>query len=377
MVDPPLHIPLELDPFAGCQPLPSEYIGLRQSEIDDRIRAVKLKLGRRLVVLGHHYQRDEVIEHADYAGDSLRLARLAASRPEADFIVFCGVHFMAESADILCGPRQQVILPDMGAGCSMADMAAIEDVERCWNEMGAAGIDDVIPMTYINSNAAIKAFCGRNGGAVCTSSNSGAALEWALARGSRVLFIPDEHLGRNTAHRLGVRLDEMAVWDPADGEEQAGRLPFDKARIILWKGHCSVHMNFSVEQINRLRERHPGIRVIVHPECRFDVVQASDESGSTERIIARVSESEPGSVWGVGTEINLVNRLAATLAPERTVLSLEPFGCRCSTMSRVSPNHLLWVLEELVAGRVPNRVSVPVEQKEWARVALDRMLAIG
>lgn len=375
MVD-PLPISPDVDPFAGCQPLPDAYLGLEQAEIRRRTIAAKERLGSGLVILGHHYQRDEVLEHADYTGDSLRLARLAASRREAAFIVFCGVHFMAESADVLCSDSQSVLLPDLEAGCPMAEMASIEDVEKCWADLTARGAGDVVPVTYVNSSAAIKAFCGRRGGICCTSSNAGAALRWAFDRGRRVLFMPDEHMGRNTAFRHGIRLDEMVVWDPALPGGGVPDSSLRHSRMILWKGSCAVHMNFTVEQVNRLRERYPGIRVIVHPECRFDVVQASDESGSTEQIVERVRASAPGSTWGVGTEINLVNRLARSLAPGRTVLSLDPYGCRCATMYRISPNHLLWTLEELAEGRTPNRIVVSAEDKEAARTALDRMLAL-
>src|SRR5687768_12302753 len=344
--------------------------------MERRIAAAKAKLGSRLVILGHHYQRDEVIRFADYTGDSFKLARHISARPEAEFIVFCGVHFMAESADVLCAPHQQVILPDLAAGCSMADMVAPDQLEICWEELTQMGVKGVVPVTYINSAAAIKAFVGERGGTVCTSSNARATLEWAFARGEKVLFLPDQHLGRNTAFKMGIPLDEMVVWDPS---EIYGGLDPDqvkRAKLILWKGHCSVHTRFSVAQIEAVRKQHPGIRVIVHPEVPWEVVQAADDSGSTEYIIKTVSNSPSGSIWAVGTEVHLVNRLANQLAPDRTVLSLDRFGCLCSTMFRVSPNHLLWILEELVEGRVHNRIVVPDEQKHWTRVALDRMLSI-
>ena len=358
------------------QPLPERYLGLDDEEMERRIAAARATLGSRLVILGHHYQRDEVFKFADCTGDSFKLARQAASRSEADFIVFCGVHFMAESADVLSAPHQHVILPDLAAGCSMADMASGDQLETCWSELGEMGVGNVVPVTYINSVAAIKAFCGERGGVVCTSSNATATLRWAWERGDRVLFLPDQHLGRNTAYAMGVPLDRMVVWDP---EEVWGGLTPDAARdarLILWKGHCSVHTRFSVAHVEHVRQQYPGVRVIVHPECTWDVVQAADESGSTEHIISRVTESPEGSVWAVGTEIHLVNRLARTLAPGKTVLTLDRFGCLCSTMFRVSPNHLLWVLEGLVAGTVHNRIVVPDEQKHWTRVALDRMLTI-
>jgi quinolinate synthase len=358
------------------QPLPERYLGLSDEELDRRIAAAKAALGPRLVILGHHYQRDEVIRFADYTGDSLKLAHLAATRREADYVVFCGVHFMAESADILSAPHQQVILPDLAAGCSMADMAAPDQLEMCWRDLEEMGIGGVVPVTYINSAAAIKAFVGERGGVVCTSGNAAATLRWAWERGERILFLPDQHLGRNTAYTMGVPLDEMAVWDP---EEIWGGLDPEtlrRARLVLWKGHCSVHTRFTVRQIDRLRAERPGIRVIVHPECTWEVVQAADDSGSTEYIINAVRNSPVGATWAVGTEIHLVNRLATEVAPDRTVLTLDPFGCLCSTMFRVSPNHLLWALEELLEGRVQNRIVVPEFQKQWARVALDRMLTI-
>jgi quinolinate synthase len=358
------------------QRLPERYLGLSDEEMDVRIRAARAALGDRVVILGHHYQRDEVVKFADHTGDSYKLSRIAASRHEAEFVVFCGVHFMAESADMLRAPHQQVILPDLAAGCSMADMAAPEQLETCWAELEQMGVTGVVPVTYINSAAAIKAFCGERGGVVCTSSNAAATLRWAWARGERILFLPDQHLGRNTAVKMGVGLEDMVVWDP---EEIWGGLDperVNRARLILWKGHCSVHTRFTVKQIERFRAEHPAGRVIVHPECTFDVVQAADDSGSTEYIIRTVTESPAGSVWAVGTEVHLVNRLARRLAPERTVATLDPFGCLCSTMFRVSPNHLLWVLEGLLDGQVYNRIVVPDEQKHWARAALDRMLEI-
>ena len=366
----------EKEHISERQPLPDEYLGLSDEEMDRRIAAAKTRLGRRLVILGHHYQRDEVIKFADYTGDSFKLARQVSQHADADFIVFCGVHFMAESADVLSADHQQVILPDLAAGCSMADMAAPDQLEMCWSDLSQMGVGGVIPVTYINSAASIKAFCGERGGVVCTSSNAAATLRWAWERGERILFLPDQHLGRNTAYKMGIPLDEMVVWDP---NEIFGGLDPDQvehARMLLWKGHCSVHTRFTAKQIDALRKQHPGIRVIVHPEVPWEVVQAADDSGSTEYIIKVVKNSPAGSVWAVGTEVHLVNRLAQELAPDRTVLSLDQFGCLCSTMFRVSPNHLLWILEELVEGRVHNRIVVPDEQKHWTRVALDRMLSI-
>jgi quinolinate synthase len=366
------------------QPLPERYLALSDEVMDQRIAAAKAALGRRLVILGHHYQRDEVIKFADYTGDSYKLAKQVARHPEAEFIVFCGVHFMAESADVLSAEHQQVILPDLAAGCSMADMADPEQLELCWQDLeqmgilGGAGaaIRRVIPVTYINSAAAIKAFCGERGGVVCTSSNAAATLKWAWERGEKILFLPDQHLGRNTAYKLGVPLEQMVVWDP--NEVWGGLEPaqVQSARVILWKGHCSVHTRFTVRQITNIRAQHPGVRVIVHPEVPWEVVQAADDSGSTEYIINQVKSSPAGSVWAVGTEIHLVNRLARQVHPDKNVLSLDQFGCLCSTMFRVSPNHLLWTLEGLLAGDVHNRIVVPPDAKRWTRVALDRMLSI-
>jgi len=372
----PLLTEYEKDHISERQPLPERYLGLSDAEMDARIAAARTLLGRRLVILGHHYQRDEVIRFADYTGDSFRLAGQIASRPEADYIVFCGVHFMAESADVLSAPHQQVILPDLAAGCSMADMAAPDQLETCWEELALMRVERVVPVTYINSAASIKAFVGERGGTVCTSSNAGATLKWAFERGDKVLFLPDQHLGRNTAYKMGIALDEMVVWDPNEIFGGVDPDALKRSRMILWKGHCSVHTRFSAAQIANVRTQHPGIRVIVHPEVPWDVVQAADDSGSTEYIITQVKNSPAGSIWAVGTEIHLVNRLAQEVAPERTVVSLDQFGCLCSTMFRVSPNHLLWILEELVEGRVPNRIVVADDQKHWTRVALDRMLSI-
>ena len=358
------------------QPLPDRYLGLSDDEMAERIARARADLGERLLILGHHYQRDEVIRFADCTGDSFKLARQAAGRHDADYIVFCGVHFMAESADVLSAPHQQVILPDLAAGCSMADMAAADQLEVCWQELQALGATDVVPVTYINSAASIKAFCGERRGVVCTSGNAKPTLRWAWARGRQTLFLPDQHLGRNTAYRMGVPLDEMVVWDPdlPNGGVEPDELR--NARMILWKGHCSVHTRFTVSQVEHVRRSHPGVRVIVHPECTWEVVQAADDSGSTEYIIDQVTGSPPGSTWAIGTEIHLVSRLAAELAPARTILTLDPIGCLCSTMFRVSPNHLLWVLDALCDGVVHNRIVVPDREKEWTRVALDRMLGI-
>ena len=358
------------------QPLPEAYLRLPDAELDVRIAAARAALGDRLVILGHHYQRDEVIRFADCTGDSLKLAQYAASQHTADYIVFCGVHFMAESADILSAPQQQVILPDLAAGCSMADMAAIDQLETTWEELANLGVTGVVPVTYINSTAAIKAFCGRHGGIVCTSTNAAKVMTWAWAHGEKVLMLPDQHLGRNTAWRMGVPLDEMAVWDPDQAFGGLTPEEISRARLLLWKGHCSVHTRFTVRQIEQFRQAHPGGRVIVHPECTLDVVQAADDAGSTEYILKTVRNSPAGSVWAVGTEVHLVNRLAHEVAPERTVVTLDTLGCLCSTMFRVSPNHLLWVLEGLIDGEVHNRIIVPEPVKSEARLALDRMLSV-
>jgi quinolinate synthase len=363
--------------IAERQPLPDDYRRLPDAELDVRIAAAKVALADRLVILGHHYQRDEVIKFADCIGDSLKLSQYAATQHAADFIVFCGVHFMAESADVLAARHQQVILPDLAAGCSMADMAAIDDLEVCWDEMQRAGITSVVPVTYINSAAAIKSFCGEHDGIVCTSTNAARVMSWAWSRGEKLLMLPDQHLGRNTAARMGVSLDDMAVWDPALPMGGLEIATLRRARLILWKGHCSVHTRFSPKHIGAFRQAHPDGRVIVHPECTHDVVQAADDSGSTEHIIRTVKASPEGSVWAVGTEIHLVSRLAREVAPARTVLTLDAVGCLCSTMFRVSPNHLLWVLEGLLDGEVQNRIVVPEPTKTWARVALDRMLALA
>jgi quinolinate synthase len=367
------------------QPLPDQYLRLSDDEMDARIAEAKRTLGERLVILGHHYQRDEVIKFADYTGDSLKLSRAAASRGKAEYIVFCGVHFMAESADILRASHQRVVLPDLAAGCSMADMAAPDQLDICWRELEEMGIaldsEDggragVIPVTYINSSAAIKAFCGQHGGIVCTSTNAAAIMGWAWQRGEKLLMLPDQHLGRNTAFKMGVPLDQMVVWDP---NEIWGGLEPDQvkaAKLILWKGHCSVHTRFSVPQIDAFRKKYPHGKVIAHPECTLDVVQAADASGSTEQIINTVRNSPSGSVWAVATEIHLVNRLRSEVAPDKTVVTLDPFGCLCSTMFRVSPNHLLWVLEGLVDGKIHNQIVVDEPQKSLARLALERMLAV-
>jgi quinolinate synthase len=350
------------------------YLLVPDTSLDERIAAAKARLGKDVVILGHHYQRDEVIKFSDFRGDSLKLSNQAAEA-EGRYIIFCGVHFMAESADILRRGHQIVILPDLNAGCSMADMADIGQVETCWRELSSLGDLKVIPVTYMNSTAAIKSFTGEHGGSVCTSSNAAAVMRWAFERGEKVLFLPDEHLGRNTGYRMGIPLDQMIVWDPY--QEFGGNSPkaIHKARVILWKGYCSVHQRFQTEHIERVRREHPGIRVIVHPECRFEVAQAADQIGSTEGIVKAITAGEPGSQWAVGTEIHLVNRLGKELT-DRKVISLDPSVCVCTTMFRITPQHLLWVLENLAAGNVVNPISVDERTRHYARVALDRMLSL-
>jgi quinolinate synthase len=349
----------------------------------ERARAARAALGDRVFVLGHHYQRDEVIEFADVTGDSFKLAKEAAARPDAPYIVFCGVHFMAESADILTNDRQQVVLPDLAAGCSMADMAAIAQVDDAWDDLVEMGVaDDVVPVTYMNSSAAIKAFTGRHGGTVCTSSNAGKALRWAFdQRGGldgtgKVLFLPDQHLGRNTAVRdLGLSLEDCVVFDPHRPNGGLTREQVQRARVILWRGHCSVHGRFSLDAVEAARREIPGVRVIVHPECQYDVVQAADEVGSTEKIIQTVAAAPDGTAWAVGTELNLVKRLAG-MFPRQRIVFLEKNVCYCSTMNRIDLPHLVWSLESLVQGRVVNQITVDPEVARWARVALDQMLAL-
>ncbi|MBX6360330.1 MAG: quinolinate synthase NadA [Acidobacterium ailaaui] len=354
------------------------YLAQPDHTMDGRIAAARRKLGKTTVLLGHHYQRDEVIQFADYTGDSYKLSKIAAETP-AKYIVFCGVHFMAESADVLGREGQQVILPDLNAGCSMADMAEISQVEDCWDSLMAAGLkpEEILPLTYMNSTAAIKAFCGERGGLVCTSSNAARAFQWAFARAGKILFLPDQHLGRNTAFAMGIPLQEMAVWDPY---QIHGGLTLDhlrKARIILWKGHCSVHQRFLPEHVDKVRTKYPGIQVIVHPECRWEVCQKADATGSTERLIQLVSEAPEGTMFAIGTEIHLVNRLAREFAPKgKKIITLDDTGCLCTTMYRISPQHLAWALENLVEGRVVNQIRVRSEVKHWARVALDRMLEV-
>jgi quinolinate synthase len=357
------------------------YLVLPDRSMDGRIAAARRDLGARAVILGHHYQRDEVIRFADFRGDSYKLAQEAA-RASAEYIVFCGVHFMAESADILAHAGQQVLLPDLNAGCSMADMAEIGQVESCWDQLVAMGLTDeegrgVTPLTYMNSSAAIKAFCGERGGLVCTSSNAPAAFKWGFERNEKILFLPDQHLGRNTAFRMGIPLDQCVVWDPFMIGGGASTDKLRQARVILWKGHCSVHQRFLPDHVDKVRAKYPGIRVIVHPECRWEVCQKADGIGSTEGLLKMIREAPAGTRFAVGTEIHLVNRMGKEFAKDdKMVITLDDSGCLCTTMFRISPQHLCWALENLVEGNVVNRIQVPEEVKYWARVALDRMLEV-
>ena len=364
--------------------LPAEYREAGEDELDSRIRAAKHALGDRVVVLGHFYQREEVVRHADYVGDSFQLANAALEHPGAEAIVFCGVHFMAETADLLSAPGQSVILPNLAAGCSMADMADIDQVEDCWEQLSdvlgpldepdADGLLPVIPVTYMNSSAAIKGFVGRHGGIVCTSSNASTVLEWAFARGRRVLFFPDQHLGRNTAKAMGVPLERMPMWNPRRPLGGSTAADLREGQVILWHGFCSVHRRFTVDQIEKARAEHPGVRVIVHPECPAEVVDAADEAGSTDHIRRAIAAASEPTTFAIGTEINLVRRLAAQ-HPQHEIFCLDPVVCPCSTMYRIHPGYLAWVLEELVAGRVQNRIQVADAVARPARVALERMLA--
>ena len=366
------------------QVLPQEYRDASDEELQERIKAAKSRLGDKLLILGHFHQRDEIIVHADFVGDSFQLAKNATERPDADHIVFCGVHFMAETADILSTPEQTVTLPNLSAGCSMADMANIDQVEDCWEQLSEIcgvkpdtdGRQQIVPVTYMNSSAALKAFCGRHGGIVCTSSNAHAVLEWAFARGKRVLFFPDQHLGRNTALAMGMSLDQMPVWNPykpAGGAEDPS--VYADAKMILWKGFCSVHQRFTVEQIERARKAYPGVKVIVHPECSMDVVNAADGTGSTAYIVKEIANAPAGSAIAVGTEINLVNRLAAQY-PDKTVFCLDPVVCPCSTMYRIHPAYLSWALENIEQGNIVNRITVDEDTARDAKIALQRMLEV-
>jgi quinolinate synthase len=363
---------------------PGDLPAASDPDLVRRARVAKERLGERVFVLGHHYQRDEVIQFADVTGDSFKLARDAAARPEAEYIVFCGVHFMAESADILTSDAQQVILPDLAAGCSMADMASAEQVAECWDVLTEAGVAEAtVPVSYMNSSADIKAFTGRHGGTICTSSNARQALEWAFGQGgdtpaarTKVLFLPDQHLGRNTAVRdLGLTLDDCVLYNPHKPNGGLTTEELRAARMILWRGHCSVHGRFTLDCVHEVRQRVPGVNVLVHPECQHEVVAAADQVGSTEKIIKTIAEAPAGSAWAVGTELNLVRRLAQS-HPDKQVMFLDRTVCYCSTMNRIDLPHLVWALEQLVAGRVVNQITVDPDTAHYARVALDRMLAL-
>ncbi len=342
-----------------------------------RAKAAKAALGDRALILGHHYQRDEVIAFADITGDSFKLAQAAAAQSSAEYIIFCGVHFMAESADILTGPHQKVILPDLAAGCSMADMATASQVQQCWSDLGKLGIaSQTVPVTYMNSSAAIKSFTGEHGGTICTSSNAEKTLRWAFGKAEKVLFLPDQHLGRNTAViDLGISLDECVVWNPWKPQGGLTETEIRSAKMILWRGHCSVHGRFTTDSIAEFRQRIPEIQVIVHPECQHEVVKAADVVGSTEKIIKTVSESPAGSQWAVGTELNLVSRLAAA-NPDKKVYFLDRTVCYCSTMNRIDLPHLVWALESLVAGKVVNEIKVDSQTARYSKLALEQMLAL-
>ena len=367
----------ELSVNVRWQKISNEYLHLTAEELDQRIHIAKEKLGKSVTVLGHHYQREEVIKYADFQGDSFLLSQEAARLPDADYIVFCGVHFMAETACILCSPHQKVILPNITAGCSMADMAPMDDVDDAWEDLQDVLGDHggIVPITYMNSIASIKALCGRTGGAVCTSSNAGAVMEWAFQQSQRVLFLPDQHLGRNTGLKLGMSLDEMVVWNPF--KRLGGNTPEElrATKLILWQGHCAVHTRFTVKQIDAARDRYPDVTVLVHPECPMETVQASDLVGSTEFIRKAINEAPAGSKWAVGTEVSLVNRLAME-NPDKTIFCLDPVICPCSTMCRIHPAYVLWVLEGLIDGQVINQITVPDDIRKDAQVALERMLAL-
>lgn len=362
---------LLLDELQLADAMPSEYLSTPSSELHERAVRAREILGDRLFILGHHYQKDEVIRYADVTGDSLQLSQIAGSQT-ADFILFCGVHFMAETADILTTPEQAVILPDMRAGCSMADMANIDQTERAWLKLQELFGDTIVPLTYVNSTAAIKAFVGRNGGATVTSSNAVEMVEWALGQKQRMLFLPDQHLGRNTAVKLGIPLERMAIWDPIKQNLEL-QCELEDVQVILWKGHCSVHMNFLPKHVGILRDKESDRNILVHPECTYEVVSISDYAGSTKYIIDMIEAAEPGSKWAIGTEMNLVNRLIKDY-PDRDIVSLNPYMCPCLTMNRIDLPHLAWALEELVKGRVINRITVDPKTAEEAIMALEKML---
>ena len=358
------------------QKLPISYMRTSPDDLEKNIREARAALGSKVVILGHHYQRDEVIQFADMRGDSFKLSQFAAEQNEAEFIIFCGVHFMAETADILSTSKQKVILPNLTAGCSMADMAQTDDVLDCWDDLtDIMGSNQIVPITYMNSTADIKSLCGENDGIVCTSSNAAATFEWAYAKGEKVLFLPDQHLGRNTGLKMGIRLDEMIVWNPFKPLGGNSEKEIEKSKLILWQGHCSVHTRFTVEQIAQARTAHPDIHVVVHPECTNEVVTAADSNGSTEYIKKLISEAPAGTSWAVGTEISLVNRIAAE-NPDKTVFCLDTVVCPCSTMYRIHPAYVSWVLDGLLEGQVVNQITVDDKTRKFSRIALERMLSV-
>lgn len=364
-----------LESIVSTQLLPEKYLKMSENEIHSRIRDIKKELGKELFIPGHHYQREEVIQHCDATGDSLQLAQVSALQKDASYIVFCGVHFMAETADVLTEPNQKVILPDMRAGCSMADMANMKQTNRAWEKLQNVFGDTMIPLTYVNSTAEIKAFVGENGGATVTSSNAHKMVEWAFKQKERILFLPDQHLGRNTAFDLGIPLEQMAIWNPIQDElEYNGDL--QDCKMILWKGHCSVHENFTVANIDQVRKNHPDMNIIVHPECSHEVVINADYNGSTKYIIEMVTKAEPGSKWAIGTEMNLVKRLIDQ-HPDKQIISLNPYMCPCLTMNRIDAQHLLWSLENIVEGRIQNIITVEENVADLAVLAINRMLEMS
>ena len=367
----------ELKAGVRWQQLPDEYVHLDATQLRARIGEARRKLGKKAVVLGHHYQREDIIQFADIRGDSFKLSQLAAQQPDAETIIFCGVHFMAETARVLSQAHQRVVLPNLQAGCSMSDMAPTGDVEDCWDDLtNVLGKGEAVPVAYMNCTADLKALCGRNGGIICTSSSADKTVRWAYDRAPRVIFFPDQHLGRNTGLKMGIAPDEMVLWNPF--KALGGNTPeqLNKAKLILWKGHCSVHTRFTVAQVQKARERYPGVNIMVHPECVNEVVRIADHVGSTEAIVRTIAAAPKGSVWGVGTEINLVSRIAHE-NPDKTVFCLDPIVCPCATMYRIHPAYLAWVLDELAAGRVVNEITVGEETARYARIALQRMLDVG
>ena len=358
------------------QKLPISYMRMSPEETEANIRVAREKLADRVLILGHHYQRDEVIQFADIRGDSFKLSQFAAEQNDVEFIIFCGVHFMAETADILSAPNQRVILPNLTAGCSMADMAQTDDVLDCWDDLNnVLGEGSVIPVTYMNSTAEIKSLCGENGGIVCTSSNASATFDWSYSKGEKVLFLPDQHLGRNTAAKMGMRLDEMILWNPFKPLGGNTLEDIKNAKLILWEGHCSVHTRFTVNQINEARVKYPDVNVVVHPECTLEVVTAADSVGSTEHIKNVIEQADPGTTWAIGTEISLVNRIASE-NPDKTVFCLDSVVCPCSTMYRIHPAYVSWVLDGLVEGVVVNQIKVDDDIRRYSKLALERMLSV-